>query len=71
MTRNQTGFYGINFNFQVNDRFVSVSAQTASTVNIGATFAFVGTAGVNINTFLTDVDWSDSEADNPFMIIVY
>ena len=71
VTRNQTGFYGINFNFQVNDRFVSVSAQTASTVNIGATFAFVGTAGVNINTFLTDVDWSDSEADNPFMIIVY
>jgi hypothetical protein len=65
--------YRIDFGFQVNDRFVSVTPRTALSVNIGATFRFDDTLPntVTVRTYVTDVDFAPSGTPNPFMIIVY
>lgn len=63
--------YDINFNFQINDRFLSVTPEAASGVNIGTTFDFLSSNSVRVYTFITDVDFSNSAASNPFMIIIY
>jgi len=66
-----TGFYNVNFGFQVNDRFVSVTPQAATEVNIVTSFSFPSSNIVRVSTNITDVDWAVSEADNAFMIIIY
>ncbi len=68
------GLYTVNFNFPLNDRFVSVTPETSGgSVNIGATFRLDGTfnSSIFVTTFITDVTWVNSSADNPFIIIVY
>jgi len=66
-----SSYYNINFGFQVDDRFVSVTPQSAASVNIGASFLYLSSTVVQVRTFIPDVDWSASGAPNPFMIIVY
>jgi hypothetical protein len=63
----------IDFGFQVNDRFVSVTPERNLLVNIGATFYFVSNLPnrLAVDTFITDVDYLDSSALQPVMIIVY
>lgn len=65
--------YRINFGFQVNDRFVSVTPRGSFPVNIGATFFFVNGSpnAVDVDTFIPDVTYVDSSTDANFMIIVY
>jgi hypothetical protein len=70
------GGYGVDFGFQVNDRFVSVSPSYSDfnflhNNNRGANFSFVSANSntINVFTFLTD-DHENSAADN-FMIFVY
>ena len=72
------GIYDINFGFQVNNRFLSVTAQqtfTASNgVYIGTGYAFFQDPNnnqVEVSTFITNVDFNGARADNPFMVIVY
>ena len=70
-SRTSRGSYLINFGFQISDRFVSVTPRTSGgNVNIGATFN-IGTNSIEIITFIPDVDWAQSFADNAFMVIVY
>lgn len=76
ITRPITGnhlVYRINFGFQVNDRFVSVTPRGSFPVNIGATFFFVTGSpnAVDVDTFIPDVTYVDSSTDANFMIIVY
>ena len=71
-----TGRYSIDFGFQVNDRFVSVTAQQTvqviNGVNIGTGYYFPATPNtVVVTTFITDVIFDESQANNPFMIIIY
>ena len=64
--------YAINFGFQVNDRFISITPQSASSVNIGTSFFFPASPQqILIRTFITDVDQSTAYTPNPFMIVVY
>jgi len=66
-----SSYYNINFGFQVDDRFVFVTPQSAASVNIGAGFLYLSSTVVQVKTFITDVDYSSSSAPNPFMIIVH
>ena len=65
------GDYFVDFGFEVDDRFLSVTPR-ASGVNVGANF-FPGSTPnkVEVRTFITDVDYFDSQADANFMVIVY
>jgi hypothetical protein len=69
------GAYIINFNFQVTDRFVSITpTYDGGQVNVGAKFEFRPTISANeikVLTFITNVEWSNSLANNGFMIILY
>ena len=72
------GLYDINFGFQVNNRFLSVTAQLTFRASSGV---FVGTGyeffqdpnnnQVEVTTFITNVEFDSARADNPFMVIVY
>jgi hypothetical protein len=67
------GSYFVTFNFQVNDRFVSVTPRTPFAIHTGVTAGFRfedGTTNqVHVQTYVTDVQ-SDGD-DMPFMLIVY
>jgi hypothetical protein len=66
------GGYGVDFGFQVNDRFVSVSAEWSTITggsNAGANFRITGTNTVDVRTFLTDSTFGTSDAN--FILIVY
>ncbi len=67
------GFYGVNFGFQVSDRFVSVTPLGSDLVTLAASFKyrseFPDRIFVNIN--VTDIDRALSVRSNAFMIIVY
>jgi hypothetical protein len=69
------GYYQIDFGFQVNDRFVSLTPGASSVVNIVASFYFYDGGLLpnilGINTNITDVDNNDSNTDDDFMVIVY
>jgi hypothetical protein len=73
--RDFNGRYQINFPFQINDRFILVTAEQtinlSSGVNIGAGYLFFSANVLQINTFITDIDFNSSRADNPFMVVVY
>jgi hypothetical protein len=66
-----SGSYIVNFNDQVSDRFCSITPHAAGDVNIVSSFDFIGLNAINVATHITDVDYLDSRADNPFMLIVY
>jgi hypothetical protein len=67
-------YYLIDFGFQINDRFLSVTSYGRA--NLGATFQFesdldlMPPSRVRVDTFLTDVNYYTEAAAN-FMIIVY
>jgi hypothetical protein len=69
------GGYGIDFGFQITDRFVSVSAEhdtdnTFSGENFGAGFRFTSTStSINVRTFHSNDN--TGTANSPFMIVVY
>jgi hypothetical protein len=73
VTKTGQGDYNVDFGFQVNDRFVSVTPQLAYGTDIGTGFYFSPSNAniVEVATFSTDVDYLNALADNPFMIIVY
>ncbi len=72
------GIYSINFNFQVNDRFVSVTPQFNSIVFAShASLVFTGTNIIEVNISLSGFQTSGGLvqasflSSQPFMIIVY
>jgi len=76
ITRPITGnhiVYRINFGFQVNDRFVSVTPHGSFPVNIGVAFFFVAASpnSVDVDPYIPDVTYVNSGANANFMIIVY
>lgn len=74
VTRFTAGGYGIDFGFQVNDRFVSVTPQATPpgifTKFYGANFEFPASP-TSIDVFTFDTEDSTSAVDRAFMIIVY
>jgi hypothetical protein len=67
--------YRIDFGFRVNDRFIVVTPHGSGSVNVGVDF-YLDTFGatpnqVDVDTFITDVDYDVSHAEPGFMIIVY
>jgi hypothetical protein len=68
------GRYNIAFGFQVDNRFVSVTAEQTTLngggVNIGTGYNSSG-QNIIVRTFITDIDFDSSQTNNPFMIIVY
>ena len=72
VTHTTPGYYHINFGFDVSHRFYAVTPQTGGAVNIIANYYFVGNVNfIGVVTAIPDVDWNVSQANNPFMIIVY
>ena len=70
------GSYTIDFHFKVDDRFISISPRYSEGANVGATFQVNNVFAtppnqVYVHTFITDVEFSSSSADDSFMIIVY
>ncbi len=67
------GIYAVNFPFQVNDRFVAVTAEAGSSVTLSASYNF--TQGfpnrVVAQIRITDVDHNDSNTAGDFMLIIY
>jgi len=71
--------YMINFGFSVNDRFFSVTPRAGGNLNnIGANYFFefsttfpANPFAIYVRAFFTDVDSSQSNITNPFMVIVY
>lgn len=65
-----SGLYVVDFGFQVDDRFLSVTAQQtanrSSGVNIGTGYRFISGSPnrVEVSTFITDAAFDDSRADN-------
>jgi hypothetical protein len=65
------GYYTVDFNFQVDDRFAAVSpVYDFSGVNIGTQFTMSGTT-MSVKVFLTNVTFLQAALPNPFVIIVY
>ena len=64
------GVYNIDFGFQVDDRFCSVSAVRTSGANVAADFSFSGPNIVGVSTFYTD-SHGLSYTNGSFMLIVY
>lgn len=67
------GWYGVDFGFQVSDRFVSITPLSSDLVTLAASFRFrpefPDRIFININ--ITDIDHAGSYRANAFMIIVY
>jgi hypothetical protein len=65
--------YRVNFGFQVNDRFVSVTPRGSFPINISASFFFVDITpnAVDVDIFVPDVTYIDSSTNANFMIVVY
>jgi hypothetical protein len=65
--------YRVNFGFQVNDRFVSVTPRGSFPVNISANFFFVDATpnAVDVDMFVPNLVYVDSSVSANFMIIVY
>lgn len=71
------GGYGVNFDFKVNDRFVSVSPEYCGYCdgpefekNRGANFAFTPSA-TTINVFTFETDEANATQSSGFMLIVF
>jgi hypothetical protein len=61
------GYYTIGFNFQIDDRFVSVTPEMATSSEItGTGFSILSSNGILVRTTVNDVFVS-----RPFMLIVY
>jgi hypothetical protein len=70
------GYYSVDFGFQVEDRFICITPQASpGPVNVGANFFLdkspLTSRQVGVQTFITDVNYLSSLADNAFMIMVY
>lgn len=67
------GRYSVNFGFQVNDRFVSITPLGSNNVTLAPSFTlraeFPDRIFVNVN--ITDIDHGGSNSPAAFMIIVY
>ena len=67
------GRYGVDFGFQVNDRFVSITPLGSDSVTLAPSFTlqaeFPNRIFVNVN--ITDIDHSGSNSPAAFMIIIY
>jgi hypothetical protein len=61
--------YAIDFPFQVNTRFISLTAQTPTNANVGVGFTGIGTNNVVVKTYI--VGGSSAGAPADFMLIVY
>jgi hypothetical protein len=69
---NSPGVYGIDFNFQVNDRFISITTRQPPglfNTHVGASFLLDTTTALVVYTFITNVETNGNDAY--FMIIVY
>ncbi len=67
------GRYGVDFGFQVNDRFVSITPLGSDQVTLAASFVlraeFPNRIFVKVN--ITDIDHRDSDSPAAFMIFIY
>jgi hypothetical protein len=67
------GVYTINFGFQVDDRFISVTPGSSYSVTIVASFRFLNNSPnlLQVTTNITDIDHTGSTTNDDFMVIVY
>lgn len=67
------GVYAVDFPFQVNDRFVAVTAEAGTSVTLNASFKFTEVIPnrVIVDIRITDVDHSNSNTAGDFMIMVF
>jgi hypothetical protein len=73
VARNGAGSYFVNFGFQVDNRFLSITARNPMTpdTRVGASFRWVSgnPNQVNVLTFITNVSTTGDDAY--FMVIIY
>ncbi|HZS08473.1 MAG TPA: hypothetical protein VFD58_26805 [Blastocatellia bacterium] len=58
----------VTFNFQVSDRFVSITPRTP---RVATGFSFGSSTSVLVTSYLTDVDFVDSFTNSSYMLFIY